>query len=142
MTPARTVLEVKALTKRFGGLVAVEDMSFDVQQHEVLGIIGPNGSGKSTTMNLISGALRATSGRIILEGRELTALPAQQIARLGVARTFQLVRVLPKLSVIENVIAGAAFSHKPAGVPRRINSRSTCSSDCTSLTNSCSGLKR
>lgn len=109
----RPVLEVHKLTKRFGGLVAVDDISFQLQEHEVMGLIGPNGSGKSTTMNLISGALTATSGSIILEGIDLTRLAPHKIARLGVARTFQLVRVLPKLSVLDNVIAGTAFSHKP-----------------------------
>ena len=113
MTPGDSILHVENLTKRFGGLVAVNDLSFDVREHEVMGIIGPNGSGKSTTMNLISGALKPTSGKIDLEGHDLTPLPAHKIARFGVARTFQLVRVLPKLTVLENVIAGAAFAHKP-----------------------------
>ncbi|MGH1464783.1 MAG: ABC transporter ATP-binding protein [Cognatishimia sp.] len=113
MTPGDTILQVRNLTKRFGGLVAVNDLSFDVREHEVMGIIGPNGSGKSTTMNLISGALKATSGKIVLEGHDLTPLPPHKIARFGVARTFQLVRILPKLTVLENVVAGAAFAHKP-----------------------------
>ncbi|WP_136439321.1 ABC transporter ATP-binding protein [Pacificoceanicola onchidii] len=113
MTPGDTILHVQGLTKRFGGLVAVNDVSFDVREHEVMGIIGPNGSGKSTTMNLISGALKPTSGKIDLEGHDLTPLPPHKIARFGVARTFQLVRILPKLSVLENVMAGAAFAHKP-----------------------------
>ena len=113
MTPGDTILKVRNLTKRFGGLVAVNGLSFDVQEHEVMGIIGPNGSGKSTTMNLISGALKATSGSIVLEGHDLTPLPPHKIARFGVARTFQLVRILPQLTVIENVVAGAAFAHKP-----------------------------
>jgi len=113
MTGMDTVLTVKNVTKRFGGLVAVNDMSFDVRKHDVVGIIGPNGSGKTTMMNLISGALKVTGGTIDLEGSELTSKAPHQIARLGVARTFQLVRVLPSLSVIENVVAGAAFAHKP-----------------------------
>jgi branched-chain amino acid transport system ATP-binding protein len=113
MTPGDTILEVSNLTKRFGGLVAVNDMSFNVRKHEVMGIIGPNGSGKSTTMNLISGALKASSGSIVLDGHDLTPLLPHKIARFGVARTFQLVRILPHLSVLENVIAGAAFSHRP-----------------------------
>lgn len=113
MIPADPILEVNNLTKRFGGLVAVNDISFNVHKHQVMGIIGPNGSGKSTTMNLISGALKATSGTIFLERHDLTSLPPHRIARYGVARTFQLVRILPKLSVIENVVAGAAFAHKP-----------------------------
>lgn len=113
MTPGDAILQVRNLTKRFGGLVAVDDVSFDVREHEVMGIIGPNGSGKSTTMNLISGALKATTGSIVLEGHDLTPLPPHKIARFGVARTFQLVRILPQLAVIENVVAGAAFAHKP-----------------------------
>jgi branched-chain amino acid transport system ATP-binding protein len=110
---SRTILNVSGLTKRFGGLVAVNDLSFDVREHEVMGIIGPNGAGKSTTMNLISGALKPTSGTIVLEGHDLTPLPPHKIARFGVARTFQLVRILPGMTVMENVIAGAAFAHKP-----------------------------
>ncbi len=112
MTPRDTILQVTNLTKRFGGLVAVNDLTFQVREHEVMGIIGPNGSGKSTTMNLISGALKVTGGSIILEDHDLTSLPPHKIARFGVARTFQLVRILPHLSVVENVIAGTAFAHK------------------------------
>lgn len=113
MMQGEPILKISNLSKRFGGLVAVDDLTFDVREHEVMGIIGPNGSGKSTTLNLISGALRASDGMIVLEGQDLTALPPHKIARAGVARTFQLVRILPKLSVIENVIAGAAFASKP-----------------------------
>jgi branched-chain amino acid transport system ATP-binding protein len=109
---ARTVLEVRNITKRFGGLVAVKDMSFDVAQHEVLGIIGPNGSGKSTMINMISGAFAPTDGSIRLNGQDSAGKPAHKLSRMGVARTFQLVRLLPELSVVENVIAGAAFGHK------------------------------
>ncbi|MCC5989311.1 MAG: ABC transporter ATP-binding protein [Pararhodobacter sp.] len=109
---ARTVLEVRGLTKRFGGLVAVRDMSFDVAEHEMLGIIGPNGSGKSTVINMISGALAPTAGSIRLNGAEIGGRAAHRIARMGVARTFQLVRLLPELSVIDNVVAGAAFGHR------------------------------
>lgn len=109
---ARTVLEVRNITKRFGGLVAVRDMTFDVAEHEVLGIIGPNGSGKSTMINMISGAFAPSAGNIRLNGQDSAGKPAHKLSRMGVARTFQLVRLLPELSVIENVIAGAAFGHK------------------------------
>lgn len=112
MTTGSPLLTVRNVTKRFGGLVAVNDMTFDVKEHEVMGIIGPNGSGKTTMMNLISGALPVTSGAIDMRGHLLSQAPAHQIARLGVARTFQLVRVLPGLSVIENVMAGAVFGHR------------------------------
>jgi len=113
MTRSDPILQIADLSKKFGGLVAVDAMSFDVDEHEVMGIIGPNGSGKSTILNLISGALKPTNGRIVLGGQDLTLLPPHRIARFGVARTFQLVRVLANLSVIENIIAGAAFAHKP-----------------------------
>ena len=112
MTPGRTLLQISNITRHFGGLVAVDNVSFDVKEHEVLGLIGPNGSGKTTIMNLISGALRVTSGSISMQGRRLSALPAYQISRAGVSRTFQLVRILPGLSIIENVMAGAAFGHQ------------------------------
>ncbi|MBF9031946.1 ATP-binding cassette domain-containing protein [Rhodobacterales bacterium HKCCE3408] len=107
-----SILSLRNVTKRFGGLVAVNDFGFEVEEHMVLGLIGPNGSGKSTTLNLISGALPLTDGQIMLEGRPISGLPPQDIARLGVARTFQLVRLLPSMTVLENVIAGAVFGHR------------------------------
>ncbi|WP_417672007.1 ABC transporter ATP-binding protein [Roseibium sp.] len=110
--PGRTLLKVQGLTKRFGGLVAVNNMTFDVHEHEVMGIIGPNGSGKTTTMNMISGAFPPSSGSITMNGQRLSGLPAHKIAHQGVSRTFQLVRVLPGLSLIDNVVAGAAFGHR------------------------------
>ena len=108
----RIVLDVQAVSKHFGGLNAVNEVSFSVREHEVMGIIGPNGSGKTTMMNLISGALAPTSGDIFLDERLISGRPARDISRAGVARTFQLVRVLPSLSVVENVMAGAVFGHK------------------------------
>lgn len=112
MTAAAPVLSVRGATRRFGGLIAVNDFDFDVAEHEVMGLIGPNGSGKSTTLNLISGALKLTSGSIALRGRSISNLPAQEIARRGIARTFQLVRLLPSLDVLQNVMAGAVFGHR------------------------------
>lgn len=106
------ILSLRGATKRFGGLVAVNDMDFDVTEHEVMGLIGPNGSGKSTTLNLISGALKPTAGTVSLRGVPITNLPAQDIARRGVARTFQLVRLLPSMTVLDNVRAGAVFGHR------------------------------
>lgn len=104
-------LSVAGARKAFGGLIAVNDVSFDIGQGELVGLIGPNGSGKTTMLNLISGALRPSAGRISLAGIDISGKPAHAIARLGVARTFQLVRVLPSMSAIDNVIAGAAFGH-------------------------------
>lgn len=111
MNAAEPLIRISRLTKRFGGLIAVDDVTFDVGEHEVVGLIGPNGSGKTTVMNLISGGQKPTSGTIRLRDRILSDLPAHEIARLGVSRTFQLVRILPGLSIIDNVIAGAAFGH-------------------------------
>jgi branched-chain amino acid transport system ATP-binding protein len=108
----RTVLDVQSVSKRFGGLLAVDQLSFSVREREVLGLIGPNGSGKTTMINLISGALKPTEGDIFLGDEMISDRPARHIARAGVARTFQLVRILPSLNVIENVMAGAVFGHK------------------------------
>jgi ABC-type branched-subunit amino acid transport system ATPase component len=102
---------VQDVTKRFGGLVAVGNMSFEIAENEVLGLIGPNGSGKTTMINLISGLLRPNAGEIRLHGEDITRLTATEIARMGVARTFQIVRILPAMSVIENVAAGGVFGH-------------------------------
>ena len=104
-------LSAAAVTKRFGGLVAVESMSFTLTEKEVLGLIGPNGSGKTTMMNLISGALKPSSGEIKLYGDNITGIGASQVANKGVARTFQLVRMLPAMTVLENVAAGGVFGH-------------------------------
>jgi branched-chain amino acid transport system ATP-binding protein len=112
MNAAAPVLSLRGATKRFGGLVAVDGIDFDVAEHQVMGLIGPNGSGKSTTLNLISGALRPSAGSIMLQGVPIAGLPAEKITRKGVARTFQLVRLLPSMNVVENVIAGAVFGHR------------------------------
>jgi ABC-type branched-subunit amino acid transport system ATPase component len=104
-------LTVEDVSKRFGGLVAVNAMSFAVAKNEVFGLIGPNGSGKTTMMNLISGLLPPNAGRICLHGETISGRPAHAIARAGIARTFQLVRMLPTLTVLENVAAGGVFGH-------------------------------
>jgi ABC-type branched-subunit amino acid transport system ATPase component len=108
---AKPALTVHAVSKLFGGLVAVDNMTFELRQNEVLGLIGPNGSGKTTMMNLISGALRATSGEIRLYDDVISTLPANAIAIKGIARTFQIVRMLPGMTVLENVAAGGVFGH-------------------------------
>ncbi len=108
------LLRVTGLTRAFGGLVAVNALSFGVRPGEILGLLGPNGSGKTTALNLISGALAPDAGRVELEGRLVSGLPAHRIARLGIARTFQLVRPLPAMSCTENVLAGLAFGRDAA----------------------------
>ncbi|NRF67717.1 ABC transporter ATP-binding protein [Aquincola sp. S2] len=108
------LLEVEDLQKSFGGLRAVGGLSFSVQRGEVLGLLGPNGSGKTTALNLVSGALAASGGRIHFDGRRIDGQAPHHIARAGVARTFQLVRVLPGMTALDNVQVGMAFRTAPA----------------------------
>ena len=107
------LLSLSRLTRRFGGLTAVNGISFDVAEGEVVGLLGPNGSGKTTALNMISGALKPSGGEIRLRGRPIGGASSHRIARMGIARTFQLVRVLPSLTVAENVIAALAFRGEP-----------------------------
>ena len=103
------MLEVNGLSKRFGGFLAVNQVSFELRAGEILGLIGPNGSGKSTTFNLIAGTLRPSSGSIRLEGKEIAGLPAHAICHQGVGRTFQIPRPFRKLSLLENVTLAAYY---------------------------------
>jgi branched-chain amino acid transport system ATP-binding protein len=103
------LLELEHVTKRFGGLPAVEDLSFSVRQGEVLGMIGPNGAGKSTVISLIGGALAPTAGTVRFLGRDITRLAPHQRAQLGIARTFQITQPFAQLDIRENVIVGALF---------------------------------
>jgi len=103
------MLTVEGLSKRFGGFLAVNQVSFEVREGEILGLIGPNGSGKSTTFNLIAGNLRPTSGSIRLEGTEIGGLSAYAICHQGIARTFQIPRPFRKLSLLENVTLAAYY---------------------------------
>lgn len=108
------LLEVEGLTRRFGGLVAVDGLSFSVETEEIVGLLGPNGSGKTTVLNLLSGALRADSGKVALRGQAIAGMPAHRIARLGIARTFQLVRPLASMNCRDNVLTGLAFGRSGA----------------------------
>jgi branched-chain amino acid transport system ATP-binding protein len=103
------MLAVEGLTKRFGGFLAVNQVSFEARQGEILGLIGPNGSGKSTTFNLIAGTLRPTAGSVRFDGTEIGGLAANTICRQGIARTFQIPRPFRKLSLIENVTLAAYY---------------------------------
>ncbi|MFI5010928.1 MAG: ABC transporter ATP-binding protein [Hyphomicrobiales bacterium] len=99
-----TVLEVEGVTKRFGGITAVDGVSFEVKEGEILGLIGPNGSGKSTLFNCILGQIRPSTGTVKLDGKDVTGLGPAALNRKGVGRTFQLLQVFPNLSVRENLI--------------------------------------
>ncbi len=101
------VLDVQAVRKEFGGLVAVNDISFQIRAGEIVGLIGPNGAGKSTTFNLVTGVLRLTGGGVSFRGEPINGLPARDIARKGMARTFQHVKMIPDMTVLENVALGA-----------------------------------
>lgn len=103
------VLEIIDIRKTFGGLKAVDGLGLTIEAGEVVGLLGPNGSGKTTLMSLISGALKPTEGSIRLKGQEIAGRRPDVIARAGVARTFQLVRLLPSLSLLENVAVSAMF---------------------------------
>jgi len=103
------VLSVQGLTKRFGGFTAVAQVSFELEEGEILGLIGPNGSGKSTTFNLIAGTLPPTSGSIRFRGREIGGEPAYRVAHHGIARTFQIPRPFRKLTLVENVALAAYY---------------------------------
>jgi len=105
--PDGPVLSVRGLTRSFGGVAALDGLDLDVVAGSVHAVIGPNGSGKSTFVNVVTGVERATGGRVLLAGRDVTGLPAHRRAALGVARTFQGVRVWPRMGVVENVLAGA-----------------------------------
>jgi ABC-type branched-subunit amino acid transport system ATPase component len=110
----QALLRVQGLSRSFGGLRAVDDLSFEIAQGEILGLLGPNGSGKTTAMNLISCALVADVGTIEFDGEPVQHLPAFRLAHRGLARSFQLVRVPAHLTCLENVISGLAFG--PRGV--------------------------
>ena len=101
-----TMLRVEGLTKNFGELCAVDRCSFEVGQGTIQGLIGPNGSGKTTVFNLITGFLQPTAGKAFFKGREITGLPPYAIAQAGIARTFQLVRVFRRVTVLENLLSG------------------------------------
>lgn len=103
------MLELIDVNKSFGGLRALNRLSFQVEDGEILGMIGPNGSGKSTAFNVITGTLRCDTGKVVFKGEEITGLPPHRISHKGIARTFQVVRPFPHLTALENVLAGRLF---------------------------------
>jgi len=103
------ILSISSVTKRFGGLVAVGDLSFDVNPSEIVGLMGPNGAGKSTLLNIIAGEYKPDSGIIKFKGRDITGLSPHKICHLGIGRTYQIPRPFANLTVLENILAAAMF---------------------------------
>ncbi len=108
-TTPRTVIETRGLTKRFQGLVSVNNVSFQIAEGETLGVIGPNGAGKTTLVNMISGTLTPSEGQVVFEGQVINDVPAFRRAHLGIARTFQVMKPFHGMTVLENVAVGALF---------------------------------
>lgn len=112
------LLQVQNVSRRFGGLVAVGDVTLEVGRGEILGLIGPNGAGKSTLFGLIAGALPPSSGRILFDGHDVTGLPAPERCRRGIARTYQVVKSFDSMSVLDNVVVGALVRYPKAARAR------------------------
>jgi branched-chain amino acid transport system ATP-binding protein len=105
------LVEIKNLTKHFGGIVAVEDLTFNIKKGEIMGIIGPNGAGKTTVFNLITGVYTPTSGTIVFKGEDITGHAPDEIVKKGISRTFQNIRLFKNLSVLENVVTALDLNH-------------------------------
>jgi branched-chain amino acid transport system ATP-binding protein len=109
-----TLLATRGLTKRFGGLCALDRVDLVLGQREILGVIGPNGAGKTTLFSLIAGSIRPTSGEVVLDGRRVSGLPAHRCVRAGIVRTHQIVRPFGNLTVLENVLIAAIHANRAA----------------------------
>jgi branched-chain amino acid transport system ATP-binding protein len=114
------ILEGKGVTRYFGGLAAVSKVDFNIERGEIVGLIGPNGAGKTTLFNLISAALSTQQGTITFKNKKITGMKPHQICRLGIARTFQSVKIFPNISVLENVTLGALFG-KSSGASSEVS---------------------
>ncbi len=113
---SRALLKVDHVTKAFGGLLAVNDVSFEMYEGEILGLIGPNGAGKTTLFNVINGVYKPTKGRIFFDGEDITGLPPYRVVKKGLARTHQIVKPLNEMTVLENVVVGACFGRENLGL--------------------------
>ena len=111
------ILQVQQVSKRFGGLQALSEVSFDLPEGQILGLIGPNGAGKTTLFNVVSGVYPPETGRVIFRGKDITGLPPYAVAQRGLARTHQVVRPLNELTVRENVMVGACFGRRALARP-------------------------
>ncbi|RKN50705.1 ABC transporter ATP-binding protein [Micromonospora endolithica] len=110
--PRRSLLEIDNVTLRFGGVVALDGISFEIHEGEILGLIGPNGAGKTTCFNVMTGVYKPTSGAVRFGGEQVTGRKPHQISRMGISRTFQNIRLFPEMSALENVIVGTDSRHK------------------------------
>jgi branched-chain amino acid transport system ATP-binding protein len=109
------ILDVSQISKSFGGLQVLDDVSFQLDEGEILGLIGPNGAGKSTMFNVITGVYRPNRGSVQFKGKDLVGLKPHRVCRRGVARTFQLVQICPTMTALENVMVGAVYGRKGGG---------------------------
>ncbi|WP_412542317.1 ABC transporter ATP-binding protein [Longispora sp. K20-0274] len=114
--PAETLLKVDNVTLKFGGLVALDGVSFDVRKGEILGLIGPNGAGKTTCFNVMTGVYKPTSGQVSFDGQRVSGRARYDITRMGIARTFQNIRLFPEMTALENVLVGTDVRHKTSVV--------------------------
>lgn len=108
------LLKIESLCKSFGGLMAIHNLEFEVEQGQIVGLIGPNGSGKTTTLNLLTGFLKPDDGRITFRGENITGLPRFQVSQKGIGRTFQLIKPFLDFTALQNVMVGRAYGHEPA----------------------------
>ncbi len=115
---ASPVLQVQNVNKRFGGLMAVSNVSFELPEGQILGLIGPNGAGKTTLFNCINGIYPPDEGKVLFKEQQITGLKPYQVARLGLARTHQIVQPLNELTVLQNVMAGSCFGHEQCSLAR------------------------
>jgi branched-chain amino acid transport system ATP-binding protein len=106
------LLEARTVTKRFGGLLAVSDVSFVLNEGEILGLIGPNGAGKTTLFNIVNGVYKADGGSFVFGGQDITGWPSNKLVHIGMARTHQIVKPLNEMTVLDNVVVGACFGRE------------------------------
>ena len=105
------MLSIQRVTKRFAGITAIKDVSFEIEQGEIVGLVGPNGAGKSTLLNIVSGVYLPSSGSVIFDGKDITNLAPDKVCKRGIAKTFQLVHSFPELTALQNVTVGAMFGN-------------------------------